>query len=94
MTEEEVVGSFEAAEPVLETYLGMNDEMVEALQEKENMEGQPEVLKYIIEELFMAEDLEPALEADEQIHLFMICKFFVDSLHTLAKETAPETIKH
>jgi hypothetical protein len=94
MNEEEVVAAFEAAEPTLETYLGMSDEMVESLQEKETLDGQPEVLKYIIEELFMSPELEPALEPDEQIHLFMICKFYVDSLNTLAKENSPDMIKH
>jgi hypothetical protein len=94
LTEDEVVGAFEAAEPELETYLEMSDEMVEQLQEKENLDGQPEVLKYIIEELFMTEDMEPALDPDEQIHLFMITKFFVDQLQISAKETSPNVIKH
>ena len=94
LTEDEVVSSFEAAEPKLESYLAMSDEMVEQLQEEEAAEGQPEVLKYIVEELFMSPELEPALESDEQIHLFMICKFFVDSLNSVAKENQPGVIKH
>ena len=94
MTEDEVLSAFEAAEPALETYLAMSDELVEQLQEQEATDGQPEVLKYIVEELFMSPELEPALEPDEQIHLFMICKFYVDSLNTLAKENSPGTVKH
>lgn len=94
MTEDEVVARFEKAEPELESYMKMNDEMITEIQEKAATSGQPEILNYIIEELFMSQDLEPALEADEQVHLFMICKFFVDCLNEMATETAPDMIRH
>ncbi|MNJ98610.1 hypothetical protein D3C87_163770 [compost metagenome] len=95
LTEDEVISSFEAREAELESYLQIDDDMITRLQEQESTSGgQPEVLNYIIEELFMSPDLEPALEQDEQIHLFMICKFFADSLHSLAKESAPDLVKH
>jgi hypothetical protein len=94
MTEDEVVARFEANEKVFEEYLGMNDEMITALSEKAQTEGQPEVLNYMLEELFMSPDLEPALDADEQVHLFIICKFLTDCLNELAMEKSPETTRH
>lgn len=88
LTEDEVVAKFESNEAEYEGYLKLNDEMLEELQGKSS---QPDVFNYIVEELFMSPELEPALEADEQIHLFIICKFFMDSLQTAA---APATVHH
>ncbi len=94
MTEEEVVSRFEKHEAEFESFLKINDYMIADLQDKAAKDGQPEVLNYIIEELFMSPDLEPELEANEQIHLFIICKFFVDCLHEMASESAPELVRH
>ncbi|KHD89982.1 MAG: hypothetical protein OM95_00150 [Bdellovibrio sp. ArHS] len=94
MTEEEVVSRFEKNEAEFEKYLQLNDDMIADLQAKSNSEGQPEILNYIIEELFMSPELEPTLAANEQVHLFIICKFFVDCLNDLANEKAPELVRH
>ena len=94
MTEDEVIARFEKAESELEKYMKMNDEMLAEIQDNAAKSGQPEILNYIIEELFMSEDLEPEIAADEQIHLFMICKFFVDCLNEMASETSPNMIRH
>ncbi|MEK2690499.1 hypothetical protein [Bdellovibrio sp. GT3] len=94
ITEDEVVARFEKAEPEMESFLQMNDEMIVQIQERAKTEGQPELINYIIEELFMSPDLEPSLEADEQVHLFMVCKFFADCLNDVAKETAADIVRH
>lgn len=94
MTEEEVVERFERHESEFEAYLKMNDDMLTEIQEKAASEGQPEILNYIIEELFMSPDLEPALEPNEQIHLFIICKFFIDCLNELAQEGNSGLVRH
>ncbi len=94
MNEDEVVARFEKNEAEFEKYLQINDDIIADLQEKSAREGQPEVLNYIIEELFMSPELEPSLEVNEQVHLFIICKFFVDCLNDLANETSPELIRH
>jgi len=87
MTEDEVIAGFEKNEAVFDTYLNMSDELIVKLQE-EAKDGQPEILNYILEELFMSPELEPALDSNEQIHLFIICKFFADCMHQLATEAA------
>lgn len=94
MTEDEVVERFEKSEGEFAKYLKMDDDLIADLQEKSATDGQPEILNYIIEELFMSPELEPSLEANEQIHLFIICKFLVDCLHELASETSPEATRH
>lgn len=94
MNEEEVVERFEKNEAEFEKYLQLNDDLIADLQDKSQQNGQPEIFNYIIEELFMSPELEPALEANEQVHLFIICKFFVDCLHELANEKAPELVRH
>lgn len=94
MTEDEVVARFEKSEAEFENYLKIDDEMITDLQSKALSQGQPEIFNYIIEELFMTPDLEPELEANEQVHLFIICKFFVDCLHDLASETATSETRH
>lgn len=94
MNEDEVVTRFEKNEAEFESYLQINDDMIADLQEKATREGQPEIFNYIVEELFMSPELEPELAANEQVHLFIICKFFVDCLNDLAQETAPEMVRH
>lgn len=94
MTEDEVVARFESSEASFEKYLKMSDEMISELQESELSDGQPEILNYMIEELFMSPDSEPVLDSNEQIHLFIICKFFGDCLNDMAKEASPEVIRH
>ncbi|MBO9667598.1 MAG: hypothetical protein J7501_12390 [Bdellovibrio sp.] len=94
MTEDEVVARFEKAESEMEKYLAMNDDMLAELQEKAASGGQPEVLNYMVEELFMSPELEPTLEADEQVHLFIVCKFFADCLNELATESSPGIVRH
>lgn len=94
MNEDEVVERFERNEAEFESYLKMNDDMIADLQEKSQNGGQPEVLNYIIEELFMSPDLEPSLDANEQVHLFIICKFLLDCLNELAGEPKTAALKH
>lgn len=94
MTEDEVVNRFESAEAEFEKYLTINDDMIANLQEQEAKSGQPEILNYMLEELFMSPELEPTLEQNEQVHLFIICKFFVDCLNELVKETSSEITRH
>lgn len=94
MTEDEVVTRFENNEAEFERFLKIDDDMIASLQEKATAEGQPEIFNYIVEELFMSPELEPALGANEQVHLFIICKFFVDCLNDLAKESGPELVRH
>lgn len=85
--EDEVVSEFESREAEMEKYLQLNDEMLAQIQAEElEKQGQSDVLNYIVEELFMDPELEPALQAEEQIHLFMICKFFAECLNKAAKE--------
>ena len=86
MSEDEVVASFEQQEATLEKYAEMDEEMLADIQKAIQTQGQPEVLNYIIEELFMSEDLEPNLPGNEQAHLFIVCKFFADCLHSLTQE--------
>lgn len=86
--EDEVIAKFEGHEAEYEAYLKLNEEMIASLQEKAE---QPDIFNYIVEELFMSPELEPALEGDEQLHLFIICKFFMDSLQMAA---APATVHH
>lgn len=94
ISEDEVVEWFEKSEAEFESYLKINDDMIVALQEKEENGGQPDMLKYVIEELFMSPDLEPSLEANEQVHLFIVCKFFVDCLNRQSKNSSANIVKH
>ncbi|MGZ3775168.1 MAG: hypothetical protein ACXVCY_15395 [Pseudobdellovibrionaceae bacterium] len=94
MTEDEVVERFEKNESEFEKYLKINDDIIADLQTQYQQNGQPEILNYIIEELFMSPDLEPSLDSNEQVHLFIICKFFVDCLTELASEKTPELARH
>ncbi|MGZ3782848.1 MAG: hypothetical protein ACXVCY_19550 [Pseudobdellovibrionaceae bacterium] len=94
MTEDEVVERFEKKEKEFEQYLNVNDDLIADLQTQAQQNGQPEVLNYIIEELFMSPDLEPTLETNEQVHLFIINKFLIDCFNELAAEKTPELVKH
>lgn len=94
MTDDEVVTRFEKNEELLEKYLNINDDMVAELQQQEEKGGQPELLNYLLEELFMSPDMEPVLEQNEQVHLFVLCKFFVDCLNELAGEGTPDVVRH
>ncbi len=92
--EDEIVELFEKSEADFERYLKINDDMIVELQEKEENGGQPDMLKYIIEELFMSPDLEPSLETNEQVHLFIVCKFFIDCLNKQVKDSSSTVVKH
>lgn len=94
MNEDEVVERFEQKEADFEKYLNINDDLIADLQTQSEKDGQPEILNYIIEELFMSPELEPSLDSNEQVHLFIICKFFVDCLTELACEKTPELARH
>lgn len=94
MNEDEVIERFEKNEAEFQKYLNINDDIIADLQAKAEKEGQPEIFNYIVEELFMSPELEPSLAANEQIHLFIICKFFVDCLNELANEKTPELVRH
>lgn len=94
MNEDEVVERFEQKEAEFGKYLNINDDLIADLQTQSEKDGQPEILNYIIEELFMSPDLEPSLDSNEQVHLFIICKFFVDCLTELASEKTPELARH
>lgn len=94
LNEDEVVALFEKSEAEFESYLKMNDEMIMKIQEKEENGGQPDMIKYVIEELFMSPDLEPSLENNEQIHLFIICKFFVDCMNSQVTTSGADIIRH
>lgn len=93
ITEDEVVAKFEEQEAELEKLLQLNDEMVEELQKNELLNGQPEVLNYVIQELFASEDEEAELDEDEELHLFMVLKFFANCLNDVARE-ADQSVKH
>ncbi|MEN0059061.1 MAG: hypothetical protein AAGB31_09515 [Bdellovibrio sp.] len=97
MNEDEIVERFEKSEAEFEKYLKINDDLLADLQKKAESGGQPEVLNYIVEELFMSPELEPKLASDEQVHLFIICKFFADCLHDVAHDTTgipPTQLRH
>jgi hypothetical protein len=94
MSEDEVVARFEKHEEKFNEYLEIDDEFLVKIQEDEVKDGQPEVLNYVVEELFMSPDLEPALDPNEQVHLFIVCKFFIDCMNELAQEASPEAIRH
>lgn len=94
LNEDEIIERFEKSEPEFERYLNLTDDLIAELQEDATNKGQPEVLNYMIEELFMSPELEPTLEMNEQIHLFIICKFFVDCLNEIAREASATPLKH
>jgi hypothetical protein len=91
--EDEVVAKFEEQEADLEKLLQLNDEMLEEIQKNEMLDGQPEILNYIIQELFAADEEEPSLDEDEELHLFMVLRFFANCLNSAAKEVTA-SVKH
>jgi hypothetical protein len=93
MTDDEVIAAFERQESALEGYAQMNEEMLADIQKNAVTQGQPEVLNYILEELFMTQDADPELDSNEQAQLFIVCKFLADCLHELAEETS-SALKH
>jgi hypothetical protein len=93
INEDEVVSKFEEQEKDLEKLLQLNDDMLEAIEKKEMLEGQPEILNYVTQELFASDDTDIELEEDEELHLFMILKFFSNTLNELAKEVNPD-VRH
>ncbi|HEY8272892.1 MAG TPA: hypothetical protein VIG33_18505 [Pseudobdellovibrionaceae bacterium] len=93
ITEDEVVAKFEEQEVDLERLLQLNEEILEEIQKNEMLNGQPEVLNYVIQELFAADEEEVTLDEDEELHLFMVLKFFSNCLNDVAKEVT-ESVKH
>lgn len=93
LTEDEVVAKFEEQEAELEKLLQLDDEMLEEIHKTEMLNGQPEILNYVTQELFAANEEEPELEQDEELHLFMIMKFFAACLNDAAKEVSV-AVKH
>ncbi len=91
--EDEVVAKFEEQEPDLEKLLQLNDDMLEEIQKNEILNGQPEVLSYVTQELFAPEEEEPSLDEDEELQLFMVLRFFSNCLNDAAKEVT-STTKH
>jgi hypothetical protein len=93
LSEDEVIARFEAEEGELEKLLNLNDEMLEELQKNEMKDGQPEILNYMTQELFASEEEDPTLAEDEEVHLFMVLKFYAACLNELAKESK-KTVQH
>jgi hypothetical protein len=91
--EDEVVAKFEEQEAELEKLLQLNDEMLEEMQKNEMLNGQPEILNYVTQELFAADEEEPSLDEDEELHLFMVLRFFANCLNDAAKEVVA-AVKH
>jgi hypothetical protein len=86
LSEEEVISKFEAQEGDLEKLLNLNDEMLEEIQRNELASGQPEIMNYMTQELFASEEEDPTLAEDEEVHLFMVLKFYASCLNELARE--------
>lgn len=94
LAEDEVVSRFEAQEEELEKLLNLNDEMLEEIHKKEMLSGQPEILNYVTQELFSEEQAEPELAEAEELHLFMVLRFFTSCLNEVAKENGQNPVKH
>lgn len=94
MTEDEVVAKFEEQEADLEKLLHLNDDMLEEIQKNEMLSGQPEILNYVTQELFAEEESDMELDEDEELHLFMVLRFFSNCLNEVAKEVGDAVVKH
>jgi len=94
VSEDEVVAKFEEQEAELEKLLKLNDEMLEEIHKAEMLNGQPEVLNYVTQELFADEQTDPELAEDEELHLFMVLRFFTNCLNEAAREVGPAIVKH
>jgi hypothetical protein len=93
LNEDEVVARFESQETDLEKLLQVDDEMIEAMQKTEAVNGQPEIFNYVTQELFSSDEDEIELSEDEEVHLFMALRFFSLVLNELAREVT-EPLKH
>lgn len=93
LSEDEVVAKFEEQEAELEKLLHLNDDMLEEIHKTEVLNGQPEILNYVTQELFAADEEDPELEENEELHLFMVLKFFTNCLNDAAKEVSV-MVKH
>lgn len=93
LNEDEVVARFEEQEGELEKLLKVDDEMITEMQKAEVVNGQPEVLNYVTQELFSSGEDEIELSEDEEVHLFMVLRFFANTLNELAK-AANSPLKH
>lgn len=94
ISEDEVVQKFEAQESEMEKLLSLNDKMMEELQAAEESNGQPEVFNYITQELFSPETEDPDIDENEEVHLFMILKFFSGCLNEVVREGSSPSLKH
>lgn len=94
LSEDEVVNKFEEQEAELEKLLHLNDEMLEEIHKNEMLNGQPEILNYLTQELFSEENTDPKLEADEDVQLFMVLRFFTNCLNDAAKEVGDAVVRH
>ncbi|MBK9321762.1 MAG: hypothetical protein IPM97_02195 [Bdellovibrionaceae bacterium] len=93
LSEDEVVARFEEQEADLEKLLQVDEDMIEEMQKAEALNGQPEVFNYVTQELFGTAEDEIELSDDEEVHLFMVLRFFSTCLNDLAKETS-SPLKH
>lgn len=93
LSEDEVVARFEEQEGELEKLLQVDDAMIEQMQKTELLSGQPEIFNYVTQELFGSAEDEIELTEDEEVHLFMVLRFFTTTLNELAKEVS-QSLKH
>jgi len=94
MAEDEVVNLFESQERELEKLLQVDDDMIEEMQKAEEKNGQPEIFNYVTQELFSEEEDDIKISEEEEVHLFMVLRFFSNVLNDLAKEVAQSDFKH
>lgn len=94
LSEDEVVAKFEEQEAELEKLLHLNDEMLEEIQKNEMLNGQPEILNYLTQELFSEDNSDPELDEEEEVHLFMVLRFYTNCLNDAAKEVGDAVVRH
>lgn len=94
LSEDEVVAKFEEQEAELENLLHLNDEMLEEIQKNEMLNGQPEILNYLTQELFSEDNSDPELDEEEEVHLFMVLRFYTNCLNDAAKEVGDAVVRH
>lgn len=93
VSDDDVVAKFEEQEGNLEKLLKLNDDMLEEIHQQETLNGQPEILNYITQELFAEEATDPELGEDEELHLFMVMRFLTSVLNEAAR-SGLEVVKH
>lgn len=93
VSDDEVIAKFEEQEGELEKLLKLNDDMLEEIHQQETLNGQPEVLNYVTQELFSEEAADPELGEDEELHLFMVMRFLTTVLNDAAR-SGLEVVKH